>query len=206
MKLGLLASHDGTNMQSIIDACQDGRLEAEPAVVISNNPDSGAMQRARHEKIPAFHLSGHTHPGPQALDMEIVDTLLRHEVALVVLAGYMRKIGPLTLAIFPSRIINIHPCLLPKYGGPGMYGMRVHEAVIAAGDRESGVTIHVVDEIYDNGPILAQTTVPVEKDDTAETLARRVLEVEHGFYVRTIGQIIRGEIALPCTTDQDSRQ
>jgi len=187
-------------MQSIIEACRNGRLDAEPVVVISNNRDSGAMARARNEKIPAFYLSGNTHPDLEELDLEIADTLLSHEVDLVVLAGYMKKIGPVTLATFPSRIINVHPCLLPGYGGSGMYGMRVHEAVIASGDKESGVTIHIVDEIYDNGPILAQTKVPVKKEDTAEILAHRVLNAEHAFYVETIDKIIRGEIALPLTT------
>ncbi len=196
MNLGFFASHNGTNMQVVIDACRSGKLSAAPAVVISNNKDSGALERARSEKIPAFHLSDVTHPDPVELDREIVDVLLEHDVNLVVLAGYMKKIGPVTLATFPSRIINIHPGLLPRHGGQGMYGMRVHEAVIASGDKETGVTIHVVDGIYDHGPVLAQTKVPVRKGDTPGSLAKRVLAVEHEFYVETIDKIIRGEIEL----------
>lgn len=195
MNVGFLASHNGTNMQAVIDACRAGRLSAKPVVVISNNKDSGALARARNAKIPAFHLSGNTHPDPADLDSKIVDTLLGYNVNLVVLAGYMKKIGALTLAAFPSRIINIHPGLLPKYGGQGMYGMRVHEAVVASGDKETGVTVHVVDGIYDNGPVLAQLRIPVKKEDTAESLAERVLAIEHELYVATIDKIEKGQIS-----------
>ena len=197
MNLGFFASHNGTNMQAVIDACRSGRLNARPVVVISNNRDSGALERARNENIPWFHLSGFTHPDPEDLDREIVDVLLNYDVNLVILAGYMKKIGPVTLATFPGRIINIHPGLLPEYGGQGMYGRRVHEAVIASGDKETGVTVHVVDQVYDNGPVLAQTRIPVKQGDTADSLAERVLAVEHEFYVDTIGRIIRGELILP---------
>ena len=197
MNLGFLASHNGSNMQAVIDACRSGRLNARPVVVISNNRDSGALERARNENIPWYHLSSASHPDLEDLDREIVDVLLAHDVNLVILAGYMKKIGPVTLATFPGRIINIHPGLLPEYGGQGMYGQRVHEAVIASGDKETGVTIHVVDQVYDNGPVLAQTRIPVKQGDTADGLAERVLAVEHELYVDTIDRIIRGEIKLP---------
>ena len=197
MNLGFLASHNGSNMQAIIDACRCGRLAASPVVVISNNRDSGALERARNENIPRFHLSSRTHPDAVDLDREIVDVLLSHDVNLTLLAGYMKRIGPLALATFSGHILNIHPGLLPDYGGQGMYGRRVHEAVLAAGARVSGATVHVVDGIYDNGPILAQQQVPVRKSDTVETLARRVLAAEHELYVETIDRIIRGELRLP---------
>ena len=197
LNLGFLASHNGSNMQAVINACRSGRLNAKPVVVISNNMDSGALERARNENIPCFHLSGRTHPDPEDLDREIVDVLLNHDVNLVILAGYMKKIGPVTLATFPGHIINIHPGLLPEYGGQGMYGRRVHEAVLAAGARETGVTIHVVDPIYDHGPILALRRVRVKTSDSADTLAKRVLAVEHELYVDTIARIISGEIKLP---------
>ena len=197
LNLGFLASHNGSNMQAVIDACRAGRLDANPAVVISNNGDSGALERARNETIPWFHLSGRTHPEAEDLDREIVDTLLNHDVNLIVLAGYMKKIGPVTLATIPGHIINIHPGLLPEYGGQGMYGRRVHEAVLAAGARETGVTVHVVDPIYDHGPILAQKKVRIKTSDTADTLAKRVLVVEHELYVDTIARVISGEIKLP---------
>ena len=197
MNLGFLASHNGSNMQAVINACRAGRLAASPVVVISNNADSGALERARKESIPCFHLSGRTHPDPEDLDREIVDVLLRHDVNLVLLAGYMKKIGPVTLATFPGHILNIHPGLLPEYGGQGMYGRRVHEAVLAAGAATTGATVHVVDAIYDNGPILAQKKVRVKHTDTADTLARRVLAAEHELYVETIARILRGEAQLP---------
>lgn len=197
MNLGFLASHNGSNMQAIIDACRVGRLAASPVVVISNNSDSGALERARNERIPCFHLSSRTHPDPEDLDREIVDVLLEHDVNLVILAGYMKKVGPVTLATYPGHILNIHPGLLPEYGGQGMYGRRVHEAVLAAGAKVTGVTVHVVDAIYDNGPILAQKKVRVKKTDTADTLAKRILGIEHELYVETIDRIIRREIKLP---------
>ena len=184
-------------MQAVINACRSGRLAASPVVVISNNIGSGALERARNERIPCFHLSGRTHPEAEDLDREIVDVLLNHDVNLVILAGYMKKIGPVTLATFPGQIINIHPGLLPEYGGQGMYGMRVHEAVLAAGARETGVTVHVVDPVYDHGPVLAQKKVRVKESDTADTLAKRVLAVEHELYIDTIDRIVRGEIKLP---------
>ena len=197
MKIAFLASHRGSNMQSIIDACKAGKLAANPVVVISNNADSGALTRARQEGIPAYHLSSALFPDEEELDRRIKDSLIESQADLVVLAGYMKRIGPLTLAAFPDRIINIHPCLLPKYGGQGMYGIRVHEAVIASGDKESGVTIHVVNEEYDKGAILAQEKVIVESGDNAESLAARVLAVEHSLYTETIAKIVSGEITLP---------
>jgi phosphoribosylglycinamide formyltransferase 1 len=197
MNIGFLASHGGSNMQAIIDACKSGKLKATPAVVISNNSDSGAITRAKTEGIPYYYLSGKTHPGPGELDEAILNAFLRHQVDIVVLAGYMKKLGPKTLAHFRGRILNIHPALLPKFGGEGMYGIHVHEAVIAAGEKESGVTIHFVDEQYDTGKILAQTRVPVMPGDTPETLAARVLEQEHILYAETLQRIVTGEIPFP---------
>ncbi|MDF2720184.1 MAG: Phosphoribosylglycinamide formyltransferase [Paenibacillus sp.] len=126
----------------------------------------------------------------------ILETLLRHEVGLIALAGYMKKLGPRTLRTFAGRIVNVHPSLLPKFGGHGMYGLRVHEAVLAAGERETGVTVHLVDAEYDEGSILAQSRVPVLADNTIETLAERVLRREHEFYAETLQRIACGEIVL----------
>ena len=197
LRLGFLASHGGSNMQAILDACQDGRLTAAPAVVISNNSGSQSLTRARRAEVPAYHLSGKTHPEPDALDAAILDVLHRHQVNLVILAGYMRLIGPKTIATYQRRILNIHPALLPSFSGKGLYGPAVHEAVLATGDSETGVTIHVVDEQFDSGPIIAQVTVPVEKDDTTESLAARVLAQEHLLFVETLQRIERGELELP---------
>lgn len=183
-------------MQAIIDACTSGRLEAEPRVVISNNSSSPALERARREGIPAFHLSGRTHQSPKGLDRAILETLEAHQVNLVVLAGYMKRLGRQTLSRYPGQILNIHPTLLPRYGGRGMFGRRVHEAVLVAGDRVTGVTIHRVDQRYDHGEIVAQCEVPVVEGDTADSLGERVLRREHEFYVETLRRISRGEIDL----------
>ncbi len=189
MNLAFLASHNGSNMQAVIDAYKSGDLLAIPCLVISNNSDSGAMARARQEAIPAVHLSAHTHPDPAALDLAMLQALTDHHADWIVLAGYMKKLGPRVLAAYRGRILNIHPALLPKYGGQGMYGHRVHEAVLNAGEKETGVTIHLVDEQYDHGKIIAQCRVPVEPGDTVETLAARVLEREHTFLVETLRRI-----------------
>ena len=196
MNLGFLASGRGSNLQAVVDACKSGRLAARPCVVISNNSGSGALDRAKREGIPHYHLSSKTHPDPVQLDAAILDALLRHDVELVILAGYMRKLGSKTLERYRGRIINIHPALLPKFGGQGMYGARVHQAVLAAGGQETGVTIHLVDAEYDTGPIVAQCRVKVLADDTVESLAQRVLEREHSFLVETIGKIVSGDIVL----------
>ena len=184
-------------MQAIIDACKSGALKAKPVVVISNNSNSGAIERAKKEEIPVFYLSGKTHPYADALDQAILDTLVRYKVDVVALAGYMKKLGPKTLSHFHGRVLNIHPALLPKFGGAGMWGIHVHEAVIASGEKESGVTIHFVDENYDTGRIIAQTRVPVMPGDTPETLATRVLEQEHKLYPATLQRIVTGDICFP---------
>jgi phosphoribosylglycinamide formyltransferase-1 len=183
-------------MQAVLDACKVGSLNAEVTVVISNNASSKALARARAESIPAYHLSGITHPEFDRLDQEIARTLEFHGVELVLLAGYMKKVGPRTIARYPRRILNIHPALLPKFGGVGMYGRRVHEAVLASGDTVTGVTIHLVDDEYDHGPIVAQCEVPVLPGDDVESLAVRVLEREHAFYVETLRRIASGSLDL----------
>ncbi len=197
MNIAFFASHQGSNMQAVIDACRSGVLPARPCAVISNNRDSEALVRASREGIPAFHFSAKTHPDPEALDRIILHTLRTQQAELIVLAGFMRKLGPKTLAAFRNRILNIHPSLLPKYGGKGMCGRAVHEAVLQAGEKMTGVTIHLVDEEYDHGEILAQCRVPVEPLDTVDTLAERVLTIEHEYLVSTLYKIITGELHLP---------
>jgi len=196
LRLGFLASHNGSNMQAIIDACRDKTLKAKPCIVISNNSNSGAMERAKKENIPFLHLSASTHPSEEELDKAIKDALKSQGVNLVILAGYMKKLGPLTIKEFNNRILNIHPALLPKYGGQGMYGMLVHEAVLKAKEKKSGVTIHIVNSEYDRGPVVNQAEVAVYENDTPETLAQRVLKLEHKTYVETIKMIEEGKIRL----------
>lgn len=197
MNIAFLASHNGSNMQEVMDACADGRLQATPCVVISNNGNSKALARAKREGIPNFHLSRITHPDPDELDKAILNVLEQYHSTLIILAGYMRRLGALTLSKYRGKILNIHPALLPKYGGKGMYGIHVHRAVLAADEKYTGVTIHIVDEEYDHGRIIAQCTVDILPGDTEDILAKRVLEKEHAFLVETISKIIAGEINLP---------
>ena len=199
LTLGFLVSGRGSNMQAIIRACKEHKLDATPAVVISNNADAGALHIARQENLPAYHLSRNTHPGADQLDDVITQTLNRHGVNLVILAGYMKKIRPGLLRAYRNRILNIHPSLLPKFGGRGMYGRRIHEAVLATGEKVTGVTVHLVDAEYDGGLILAQRQVPVEPGDSVESLAARVLEVEHKVYVEVLQDISKGKIILPAS-------
>jgi phosphoribosylglycinamide formyltransferase-1 len=190
LRIGVLASGGGTTLQAILDACAQGHLHADVAVVISNNRGSGALARAQACSVRAVHLSSKTHPDADALDGAILGQLRDAQVDLVVLAGFMKKVGPRTLAAYSGRVLNTHPALLPKYGGKGMYGRRVYEAVLAAGETETGVTVHQVDAEYDHGLVVAQIAVPIEKDDNVDTLAARVQAVERSFLVETLQQII----------------
>ena len=197
MNIGVLASHGGTVLQAILDAGDGGHRELRTCVVIGNNSGSGAAARAARRGIPFAHLSGHTHPDPAALDEAIARALLDAGAELVFLAGYMKKLGPGTLARFRGRILNTHPALLPRFGGRGMYGDRVHRAVLDAGERRSGVSVHLVDEEYDTGPVVAQRAVDVLPGDTVETLSERVRACERELVVETLAAVAAGRITLP---------
>jgi phosphoribosylglycinamide formyltransferase-1 len=194
MNVGVLASHEGTTLQSLLDAFSSGRIQGRVAVVVSNNGDSGALGRARQAGVQAVHLSSKTHEDPAALDAAILGVLVAADVDVVFLAGYMKKLGPLVLRA--CRILNTHPALLPRFGGPGMYGDRVFEAVLKAGEAESGVSIHLVDADYDTGAIVRQCRVPVFRGDSLDDLKARVRAREKEFVVETLGQIAKGEIRL----------
>lgn len=196
LRIGVLASHEGTTLQAILDACEQGTLAARVVAVLSNNGSSGALRRARAAGSTPLHLSSKTHPEPEALDAAITSALVEQGVEVVMLAGYMKKLGPRLLAQFQGRILNTHPALLPKFGGHGMYGMRVHEAVLRARETESGPSVHLVDAEYDTGRVLAQAQVPVEDGDTPEALAARVQQCERGLVVRVLAQIAQGQYAL----------
>jgi phosphoribosylglycinamide formyltransferase 1 len=193
-QIAVLASGAGTVLQAVIDGCADGRLAADVCVVISNNSRSGAALRAEKHQIPFHHLSGQTHADAAALDSAVLDALVQHRTDLVFLAGYMKKLGPRTLAEFRGRIINTHPALLPKFGGLGMYGTRVHAAVLASGEKVTGISVHRVESEYDSGPVLAQCEVPVLPGDNIETLSARVQTRERLFVVETLARIARGEL------------
>lgn len=180
-----------------MDRITAGRLDARVVLVISNNSESGALERARRAGVPWRHISAKTHPGPGAEDAAITAAIQQARADLVVLAGYMKKLGPSLLGTYRGRILNIHPALLPAYGGAGMFGIHPHEAVLTAGEAESGATVHLVTADYDRGPILGQRRVPVMPGDTPETLQKRVLTVEHEIYAEVLQGIAEGRIELP---------
>jgi formyltetrahydrofolate-dependent phosphoribosylglycinamide formyltransferase len=184
-RLAVLASGRGSNLQAIIEHFDNISREriAKVVLVASNRADSPALIRAATASIDIASFDA-ADDGTQLLE-----TLRRFRVDIVVLAGYLKRIPPLVVREYSGRILNIHPALLPDFGGEGMYGARVHEAVIASGAKESGVTVHVVNDEYDRGPIVAQWRVPVEPDDTPEVLAARVLSVEHVVYPRVIEMV-----------------
>lgn len=195
LKLGFLASKNGTSMRVIVDAARAGALPAEPRLVVSNNRKAAALEFAAERGVPSLVIP--TQSDPAAADAALCEALEAAGVELVILSGYLRHLGPRTLGRYRNRILNIHPGLLPAFGGEGMYGRRVHEAVIAAGVTESGATIHAVDEIYDHGPVIERRTVPVLPGDTAEALEARVAAMEPGFFVETLARIASGDLRLP---------
>ncbi len=185
-RLAVFISGSGTNLQSIIDNCGNGFIPGQVVLVISSKKDAYGLERAKKAGIDTVVFRRKEFPDGKTADEYLLRLLATYEVDLIALAGYLKMIPPPVVRQYRDRIVNIHPALLPKYGGKGMYGARVHQAVIEAGDTESGVTIHVVDEIYDHGRILAQETVPVKPDDAPEDLAARVLKVEHSLYSRVL--------------------
>lgn len=197
LTLGMLASHRGSNVQAVVAACREGRLQAKPGVIISNNASSGVLQFAQSAGIPALRIGGDAFADDDVRDRAILEALRSHGSDLVLLLGYMKLLGPRTTAAYRGRILNTHPALLPRFGGQGMYGNKVHAAVLAAGETETGVTVHLVDEQYDHGAVVAQAKVPVQPGDSVETLAARVLAREHAFLVETLQGIASGAIQLP---------
>lgn len=186
----MFASGEGTTLVALVDAARRGALDADVALVIGNNRDSGALRRARECGLRVRHLSSLTHPDPCDLDQTMAAELESADVEWIVLAGYMKKIGPEVLARYNRKIINTHPALLPKFGGVGMYGRRVHEAVLRAGERVTGVSVHLVTAAYDEGPVIARSEVPVLPADSVETLAERVQAHEREFLVRTLQHLV----------------
>ncbi len=191
LKLAVFISGGGTNLQSLIDVCDKGSFKAEIKAVISNNSKAYGLERARKAGIETFHVSKVVYPDNADYITALKQILNDHEIDLIVLAGYMKMIPGEILKLYYGKVINIHPALLPKYGGKGMYGSNVHRAVLEAGEKYSGATVHVVDEKYDNGPILIQRRVPVMANDTIETLAARVLEIEHRILPQAVSLFIK---------------
>ena len=196
LRVAVLVSGTGSNLQSLIDACRGGAIGAEIALVISNVPHALALERARGAGIPAVIVNHKDFPTAAAFEARLSQTLAAHRIDLVCLAGFLRILSPGFVSAFPGRIVNIHPALLPAFGGKGMYGERVHRAVLASGARQSGCTIHFVTEIPDGGPIIAQATVPVERGDTPATLAARVAKEEYRLYPEVVRLFALGRIRL----------
>jgi len=191
LRLGVLVSGSGSNLQAILDACAARRIPAEVAVVICNVPDARALQRARDARVPTVVLPHHEHARREDYDSRVVAELRARGVELVCLAGFMRIVTPVLLSAFPQRVINIHPSLLPAF--PGMHGVR---QAFRAGVRVSGCTVHFVDAGTDSGAILIQAAVPVLEGDTEETLGARVLAQEHRIYPRAIQLIAEGRVQV----------
>lgn len=191
MKIAFLASHGGSGMRAVLAAIQRGELDARAVLCVSNNSGAPALAHARDAGLDTLHLSSRRFPDAHQLDAAMLSALLAAGADMVVLSGYMRATGPGVLAHFAGRLVNVHPSLLPKYGGRGMYGDLVHVAVLAAGESESGATVHQVEEGIDEGPILAQARVPVLPGDTLETLRARVMAVEGSLLVGVLRELGR---------------
>ncbi|HXQ16302.1 MAG TPA: phosphoribosylglycinamide formyltransferase [Caulobacteraceae bacterium] len=195
LKLGFLASNNGSGMRAILAAIAAGELDAEARLAISNRRDAPALTCAAEQGVATRFVP--TKLDPERADAEIAAALQAAGVELVVLSGYLRRLGPTTLSAYAGRVLNVHPALLPKFGGPGMYGRRVHEAVAAAGDAVSGATVHVVDEEYDHGPAVAQIEVPLTPGDDAAAIEAKVTAAEPGLLVEVLRRISEGTLALP---------
>lgn len=198
LRVGVLLSGRGrgSNLQAILDACREGRVPARVVVVVSTTEGAPALERAARAGVESIFVDPEECADASALDRKLAEILAARGVQLVALAGYMRLLGPDFLRRFLRRVMNIHAGLLPCFGGRGFYGRRVHEAVLASGARFSGATVHFADEEYDHGPIILQAVVPVEDDDTPETLAARVLEQEHRLYPEAIRLFAEGRLEI----------
>ena len=186
-KLLFFASGSGTNFQSVIDAIESGTLNAEIIGLITDRKDAGAIQRAEKYSIPVFVIPP---ADPEIFQNRLLFLLKDLSPDLIVLAGYLRKIPDEVIDRFRNRIINIHPSLLPKYGGKGFYGLNVHRAVIENSESVSGCTVHFVNEVYDSGAIIGQSTTEVSEDDTPESLAEKILRLEHKLLPETIKELL----------------
>jgi len=185
-RLAVLDSRTGTNTEAVISACQGGRIEADVALVIGNNTGSGVFERAATRGVPTLHLSSLAYPEAMELDRAMLRALSEYRVTHLALAGYTKLIGTEVLAAYRGRAFNLHPSLLPAFGGKGMYGHRVHAAVLASGVPVTGVTVHLITDTYDDGPIIAQAEVKVRTDDDVYSLAARVEEAGRELLVRVL--------------------
>lgn len=196
LRVGVLVSGGGTNLQAILDALDRGEItNAQVVAVISNNPGAYALERARNHQIPALCVSPKDYPSREAFNQALLDTVNQYQLDLIVLAGYLVKIPEKMIQRYRNRIINIHPSLIPSFCGVGFYGLKVHEAALARGVKITGATVHFVDEGMDSGPILLQKAVDVLPGDTPQILQRRVMEqAEWKLLPQAIDMIANGRI------------
>lgn len=194
LQVAVLASGHGSNLQALLDGLADPASPARIRLVISNRATAGALERATRAGIATASIAEDGQDGPRLLAL-----LAGHDIGLVVLAGYLKRVPDAVVAAYRGRMLNVHPALLPTFGGAGMYGRRVHEAVLASGARVTGVTVHLVDEQYDHGTILAQWPVPVRGGDSADVLAARVLAVEHRLLPAVVRAYARYGTAPVCS-------
>ncbi len=199
--IAVLISGRGSNFIAIQQRIEAGSLPARIACVISSRADAPGLAFATERGIPTLVMPGKEQPDAKIATF-LLETFRKYDVALVVLAGFLRKIPRAVVEEWPDRIINIHPALLPSFGGKGMYGRRVHEAVLAYGCKVSGATVHLVSAEYDTGPPVLQRCVPVYDDDTPETLAARVLQVEHELLPEAVALFARGQVVVSGRTVQ----
>ena len=192
-RVAVFLSGGGSGLQALIDATKAGILKARIVWVVSSKSKAYGLERAADENIETFVYKDKNYSSPEEASIDLLAQLKKREVGYIALSGYLRLLPANVVEAYRGRITNIHPALLPKYGGKGMWGHHVHEAVLASGDKESGCTVHLADEIYDNGRILEQVKVPVLEGDTPDTLAARILVEEHKLYPRVLQKLIRGE-------------
>ncbi|HTK81035.1 MAG TPA: phosphoribosylglycinamide formyltransferase [Bacteroidota bacterium] len=197
LNIAVFASGQGSNFRAIQEAILAGNVRnATIVLVISNNSDAGALELARSYGIPAVHCSRKQFQGDEEFTTKLSKILEQHGANFIVLAGYMKKIDSSLIRRYKNRMLNIHPALLPAFGGAGMYGMHVHEAVLAQRATVTGATVHIVDEEYDRGPIVLQREVNVSPDDTPESLSKKVLRIEHELYPEAVRLFAEGQIEI----------
>jgi len=189
-KIAVFVSGGGTNLQSLINGCKSGFIPGEINLVISSKKGVFAIERAKRENIPHFVIEYKDYSGEEEYSAALLKKVKEFNTDIICLAGFLVKLGKNIVSEYRNRILNIHPALLPDFGGKGMYGIRVHEAVLASGRKESGCSVHIVDEEYDHGPVILQRRLPVKDNDTPQSLARRVLKEEHKLYPEAVKKFI----------------
>lgn len=196
MNIAFFASYNGSSAHAITDACLENDIIATPVLLITNNPDAKALEWAENKGLKVAVINKQTHPDPSERDAAIAEKLQANKISLALLSGYMKLVGGRTLDAVNGRMLNIHPALLPQYGGQGMFGSNVHKAVKESGDTETGTTIHMVNEKYDEGKIIAQKKIAINDTDTADDIEENVKALEPKFYIETVRKIQKGEISL----------